>query len=317
MKENNPIYDYYNAIKSGEILVSKKIYQALDMIMKVLDDENEWTFDFDLYEKSVDFVEQFCRHSKGVFANKPIILELWQKAIMATIFGIVNKYTKLRKYHEALVVVARKNGKSTWASAIANYMLVGDGENGSEVYAVAVKREQAEIVFNESMKMRNKSPMLLKHVYKNKTALEFRRTESIYKPLASEVKSGDGLNGHCYIMDEVHAWRKQELYNLCKGSLGSRLQPLLFLISTAGTVRESVFDSQYSYAERVLNGKINVDNYIAFIFELDDPEEWLDPEMFEKANPNLGVSIKKKWLIDYMEKAKSSPSEVVTFKTIL
>ena len=311
----NPIYEYREAIRSGEILASKKIIKALDLIVKVLETENDWIFDNMAYQCALEFVETFCMHSKGKFARQPLILELWQRAIMATVFGIVHQETGLRKYREVLIVVARKNGKSTWASAIANYMLVGDGEDGAEVYAVAVKRDQADIVFSESKKMRDKSPDLRFEIAKTKYAMEHRPTESIYKPLSSETKSLDGLNGHCYIMDEVHAWTKQDLYDLCKGSLGSREQPLLFMISTAGTTRESVFDGQYRYAEQILEGKIEVDDFIPFIYELDEPDEWLDPEMFEKANPNLGVSIQRKYLIDYMNKAKASPTELTTFKT--
>ena len=129
---------------------------------------------------------------------------------MAAIFGIVDKETGYRKHNEVLVVVARKNGKSTWASAIALYMLVGDGEQGAEVYATAVKRDQAKIVFDESKRMRDKSPVLHSNVYKSKFALEYRATESKYEPLASETKSLDGLNGHLYVMDEIHAWTKQD-----------------------------------------------------------------------------------------------------------
>jgi phage terminase large subunit-like protein len=315
IKKDNPIVEYTQLVEQGDILVSKKIKKALGIINQVLEEDNEWVFDWELYDKSRAFIEDFCKHSKGKWARQPIVLSLWQKFIQAVIFGIVHSDTLLRKYREVLIVVARKNGKSTWASAIANYMLVGDGEHGADIYAVAVKRDQAKIVFDESKKMRDKSPILEKHIYKSKVALEFRATESKYEPLASETKSLDGLNGHCYIMDEVHAWTKQDLYDLCKGSLGAREQPLLFMISTAGTTRESVFDHQYAYAEQVLDGKVIDEIFMAFIFELDDPKEWTQPEMLEKANPNIDISVSRKYLVDYMNKAMVSPTEEVTYKT--
>lgn len=311
----NPIYKYWSRIESGKILTSVKIKQQLKMLIHVIEEDNDWEYDHDKYLKVIDFIQSFCKHSKGEFAGKPFRLELWQKAIMAATFGIVHKKTGFRKHNELLVVVARKNGKSTWASAVALYMLVGDGENGAEVYATAVKKEQADIVFKESQRMRDKSPVLLSNTYKNKTELEFRSTDSIYKSLASETKSLDGLNGHCYIMDEIHAWTKQDLYDVCRGSLGARRQPLIFKISTAGTTRESVFDSQYEYASAVLNGKIKDPDCLQFIYELDKREEWLLPKMYEKANPNIGVSVSREWLVKYMEKAKASPTEETTFLT--
>lgn len=311
----NPIYDYKQRIVNGEILVSQKIIKQINLLIEMLEDDNEFIFDYNSYLKSVEFIQTFCKHSKGEFAGKPVILELWQLVIHAATFGIINKDTGYRKHNEVFVLVARKNGKSTWASAIALFMLIGDGESGADVYATAVKMDQAKIVFEESYKMANKSKLLTKYLNVNKVEISFPSTESIYKPLASDTKSLDGLNGHCYIMDEIHAWRKQDLYDLCKGSLGARRQPLMFKITTAGTIRQSVFDSQYEYAEKVLEGKIEDTHTLAFMYELDSDDEIFQPEMFEKANPNMDVSVSKQYLVDYMNKAKNSNADLSTFKT--
>src|SRR5690606_1087108 len=162
--DNNPIIEYYNKIKSGEIVVAKKIERVYRHIIEdiILNPDSEWEYDEEKANHAIEFIERFTKHSKGSMAGKSFLLELWQKALVATIFGIVHKVDRTRKYQEVVLIVARKNGKSTLAAAIGLYLLLADGELGPEIYAVATKKDQAKIIWLEAKRMAQKSPVLAK-----------------------------------------------------------------------------------------------------------------------------------------------------------
>jgi phage terminase large subunit-like protein len=304
----NWVLAYADAIASGEIITSKKVatfYAA--RAAEIRNPQGRWVFDEELGRDPIDFAEDFCRQSKGEWTRQPIKLDLWEKAFVQALFGFVDVETRERRYNEALLLVARKNGKSTLLSAIALYMLVGDGEGGAEVYSVATKLDQAKIVFRESVKMVKQSPDLSRHVRKTKTELSFAATFSLFAPLASDSKSMDGLNSHCVIIDELHAIKDRNLYDVMKKSTSARRQPLMIAITTAGTVRECIYDDQYDYASRVIEGEVEDDRFMAVLYELDDREEWTNPAMWIKANPGLGTIKRLSYLTEMVQKAKQDP----------
>ena len=302
------IEEYYNKIVSGEIVACKRIKQVYK---KLVDDihnpKDNWIFDIELAEKPIIFIETFCKQAQGKMGTA-LQLELFQKAKLQAIFGFVDKETRLRKYQEVLTIEGRKNGKTTELAAVNLFMEIGDGEGAAECYCVATKLDQAQKCFMEIHNMVKQSPLLSKHIRKRKSDLYFAPTMSFIKALASNSNGLDGLNAHMVTIDELAAIKNRDLYDLMKQSTSSREQPLLFCITTNGFVRESIFDAQYEYACRVLDGKINDERFLPFIYELDDKSEWDQEECWIKANPGLGTIKKVETLRSYVEKAKADPS---------
>jgi len=312
----NYILEYWNKIQSGEIVACKRLKQQFQKLVEELENPRvTWVFDLEKANQPIEFIEQFCKHSKGKWAGKPIKLELFQKAIIQAIYGFVHKETGLRRCREVFILLGRKNGKTTMLSALGLYMLVGDGEGGAEVFSIATKRDQARLVFTEACNMVSQSPALRKHLKKRKTDLYFPVTFSKFEPLASESNSLDGLNSHCVIMDELHAIKDRNLYDVMKQSMTAREQPILFMITTAGFVRECIFDDIYSYACKVLDGLIEDERFLAFIYELDDRSEWTDFRAWEKANPGLGTIKNYEELAAFVERAKNDPKFLPTVLT--
>jgi phage terminase large subunit-like protein len=235
---------------------------------------------------------------------------MFQKAFIAALFGVVHKKTGLRQFRETLFLIARKNGKSTMLSAIALYMLVADGEGGAEIYSVATKKDQARIVFNEAVNMVRQSPALSKHLKKRKNDIYFPLTFSKMEALASDSNSLDGLNSHCVIIDELHAIKDRNLYEVMKQSMSARRQPLLVMITTSGTVRECIYYDMYSYAVKIADGLVQDDQFLPILYELDDRSEWTDWKIWGKANPALGTIKKLEDLTAKVERAKNSPSDL-------
>jgi phage terminase large subunit-like protein len=312
----NYIQEYWQQIQSGQVVACKRLTQQYKKLIDELKHPRDpWVFDIDKANQPIEFIERFCKHSKGKWIGKPVKLELFQKAKIQAVYGFVHKDTGLRRCREVLTCVGRKNGKSTEKAATGNYMLVGDGEGGSEVYSVATKRDQARIVFSEAVNMISQSPALSKHVKKRKSDLYFPVTFSKFEPLASDSNSLDGLNTHNCIMDELHAIKNRNLYDVMKQSMAAREQPLLDMITTAGFVRECIFDDIYDYACKVLDGTVEDDRFLAFIYELDDRSEWTDFRMWEKANPGLGTIKSYEELAANVERAKHDPNFLPTVLT--
>lgn len=282
------------------------------------EEEHKYIFDLEKANKPIEFIEKYCKHSKGrKFAGKSVILELWQKAFVQSIFGFVDEDTGLRKYTKAALFIGRKNGKSTLAAAIGLYMLCADGEGGAECYSVAVKKDQAKIVWEEAKNMVKKSPELRKFIRTLVTGIYFDATSSIFKALASADDSLDGLNGHYFSGDEIHAWKIKNLLDVLYDSMAAREQPLFLETSTMGTVRESVFDDEYEYFSNVLLGYEGLDGgivdetVIPFIYELDNSNEWQNEKNWFKANPGLGTIKTYKFIRDKVLKAKNSPKDLI------
>ena len=312
----NCIRDYWSKIQSGEIVVCKRLIQQYQKLIDELDSPRDpWVFDLEKANQPIEFIERFCKQSKGKWIGKPLRLELFQKAKIQAVYGFVHKDTGLRRCREVFTLVARKNGKSTEKAATGLYMLIGDGEGGSEVYSLATKKDQARIVFTEAVNMVVQSPALSKHIKKRKTDLYFPVTFSKFEPLASDSNSLDGLNVHNGIMDELHAIKDRNLYDVIKQSTAARDQWLLDMITTSGFVRECIFDSIYGYACNVLDGIVDDDRFLVFIYELDDRSEWTDFRMWEKANPGLGIIKDFAELAANVERAKNDPDFLPTVLT--
>lgn len=312
----NPILEYWKRISEKKVVVSAKvraIYKKL--VFDLTDTTTEYEYSQERAMHAINFVELYCKHSKGAWSGKPVILELWQKAAIAAAFGFIHKIDETRKYREILLVVGRKNGKSTLASAIGLYLMMADAEPGAEVFAVATKYDQAKIIWAEAKKMVKKSEVLNKRIRSLVAELVSDWNESFFKPLGSDSDSLDGLNVHGAMMDEIHAWKDKNLYDVIVDGCSAREQPMIFIITTAGTVRESVYDLKYEEAELVINGLFDKngykdDHFLPIIYELDKRSEWTNKKNWQKANPGLGTIKKIDQLETKVNKAKSNPKLV-------
>lgn len=316
----NPILQYHTEIEAGEIKAPQKIKAVINHLVRIIegDDEN-YHYDAKKGNKAIEFFENFLKHSKGKMAGKPFLLELWQKCIVAATFGIVHRETDLRKYRELLLIVARKNGKSTLAAGIGLYGLVADGESGAEIYSAATKKDQAKIIWDEARRMVNKSPVMTKFLKTTVSEIRFSLEESTFRALASDSNTLDGLNVHFSLIDELHAIEDVNLYDVIIDGMSAREQPLSIITTTAGTVRNGIYDLKYEEAARVIQSydsdKPFQDTLLPFVYELDDRKEWIDVEQWVKANPALGTVKKTDELARKVAKAKDNPYLVVNLLT--
>ncbi|RIN74462.1 terminase large subunit [Staphylococcus simulans] len=286
----NYIEEYYRQIKSGDIVASKRITKQYEKLIDDMYNHPQYIYDHAKAERPIKFIETFCRHSKGELAGKPLILDLFQKAYISALFGFVDKETGKRRYTESFFYVARKNGKTTMLSAIALYMMIADGESGAEVYSVASKRDQANILFDQAHEMIKQSPDLSRNIRKRKSDLYFSHNFSKMQSLGKNSNSLDGLNAHLVVIDELHSIQDRNLYEVMKQSQSARTQPLLIMITTAGTHRGTIFDDLYEYACNVVDGNFKDDNFLPIMYELDKKSEYKNPECWQKANPSLNIS---------------------------
>ncbi len=315
------IREYYRQIEAGEAVVSDKVRRVYKELVRLLDDDSgEWTFDERRAQHPITFIEKYCKHSKGKLGGRPFVLELWQKALVSALFGFVSRDDGTRKYRELILMVARKNGKSALGSAIALYMLMADGENGPEVVSAATKRDQAKIIWLESKRMVRKSPVLSRRCRCLVGEIDCDANDGVFKPLSSESGTLDGLNVHCSLIDELHAIEDTNLYDVIVDGMSAREQPLSIIVTTAGTVRESIFDRKYEEAELIIKGYDDPAGYkddrvLPIIYELDARSEWTDEHCWAKANPGLGSIKELRTLAEKVERAKKNPRLVKNLVT--
>lgn len=293
---------------AGEIIAGKWVKKACQRHLDDLESGHErgLKWDKEAGQHAVDFFG-YLRHSKGKeWGGKRFDLSPWQVFIVASVFGWKRSDGR-RRFRTIYVEIPRKNGKSTLAAGIALYLLVGDGEPGAEVYAVATKKDQARIVFHESKRMVKASKHLARRLEVFKDSISWHRANAKYEPLGSEEDSLDGLNPSGLIADEVHAWKNRGLFDVLDTALGARSEPVFLLITTAGSDRESVCYEQRRFGEQVLDGLIadeSGDAFFAYIACPDDGVEWDSPEAIAQANPNLGVSVQLEYLVRKFAEAK-------------
>lgn len=304
---NNYILEYWEEIRSGRVVVSDKVRNIYSHLVDSIENPKApYIFDVKRATKPIRFIETFCKHSKGEWAGKPVKLELFQKAYISALFGFIDETTGYRQYTESFFMVARKNGKSTMLAGIALYLLVADQEPGAELYTVATKKDQAKLIFDEVLHMVQQSPQLGDILKKRKSDLYFPDAMAKMQALGKNSDTLDGLNAHGVIIDELHGVKDRNLYEVMKQSQSARRQPLLIMITTAGTVRECIFDDIYAYAENVLNGTYKDDHFLPVVYELDKRSEWRNAKNWPKANPGLGTIKKLSDLQAKVERARQS-----------
>ena len=308
----NYVREYWRKIESGEIVTSRRVKAVYGRLMEEMDSpaaDSPYYFDEETGERPIIFIERFCKQSQGTL-GAPLRLELFQKAFIQTLFGWLLKSTGYRRFRETLFLVGRKNGKSTLLAALALYMLVADYEGAAEIYSVATKKDQARKTLTEAVNMVKQSPELRAIIKKRRNDVYFPATASTFEALASDSNTLDGLNSHAVIIDELHAIRDRNLYEVMKQSTSSRRQPLVIMITTSGTVRESVFDNLYGLACDIADGKVTEDTFLPVLYELDARAEWTDPQAWIKANPGLGTIKQYATLAAFVERAKKNPEDL-------
>lgn len=310
----NYIQEYHHRIQTGEIVVGRWIRLLYDKITAGLRD-GLFFFDDRKASKAIRFIENFCHHCEG--RSDLIRLELWQKATISVIFGIVDE-NGLRIFREVFLVMGRKNGKSLLASAIIAYVKYLDGEYGAKIYCLAPKLEQAAIVYDNFHKMVMAEPELAELVQKRRSDIYMETTNSVTKPLAFNAKKSDGFNPHLVVCDEIASWPAEQglkQYEVMKSALGARKQPLILSISTAGYVNDGPYDELLMRSTAVLLGSSEERRLCPILYMIDDVKKWDDIEELKKANPNMGVSVSPDFFLEEIAVARNSLSKRAEFLT--
>lgn len=312
--------EYLKAIHNGEEIVSQKVKMVYEREVEWMDNPPEdfpFYFDEEVGQRPIDFIEKFCKHSKSSFARKPVKLELFQKAKIQLIFGWLEKDSGFRRITEVVDIRGRKCGKSTETAAVEWYMLLADGEEGAEIYCCANKLDQAKLVFNEAVNMRSQSDALKLVTKKRQSDIYCPATFGSMKALAADSKTMDGLNASFFDLDECHEAKTSKIYDVMKQSQSARNQPLAWIISTNGFVREGFFDDLYAKCASVANWEEGHHNYrlLPLIYELDSRNEYTNPKCWNKANPGLGKIKSLKTLAENVEEGKRNPKFLPTLLT--
>ena len=312
---NNYILEYYEAIQDGSVIVGDWVKKVYQYIIDRLD--KEFYFNSKKANSAILFIENFCRHHEGALAPQLIKLELWEKAFVSCIFGIVDKDGN-RQFREVFLIIGRKNGKTLLASAIALYCLYLDGEYGARIYFSAPKLQQANLCFDAFFQMIKKEPELDNITQKRRTDVYVESTNSTAQALAFSVKKSDGLNISMCVADEIASWQGDgglKFYEVIKSSFGARKQPLLLAMSTSGYVNDSIYDELMKRATRLLLGESKETRLLPLLYMIDDIEKWNDVEELKKSNPNLDVSVTTDYLKEEIAIAEGSLSKKAEFMT--
>lgn len=313
---DNYIWAYYQQIKNGEVIVGRWISAWYEHIVTGVE-AGQFDYNGKKAALAVTFIERFCRHHEGAKAPQLLKLELWQKALVSVLFGIVDKQG-LRQFRETIIIMGRKNGKTLLAAAISAYMAFLDGEYGGRIYYAAPKLEQANLCYNAFYQMALKDPTLSARTQKRRSDIYIENSNTTIKPLAFSAKKSDGLNISLCVADEISSWSGDQglkFYEVLKSSFGARRQPLLLSISTAGYLNDGVYDELIKRATAVLNGTSKETRLAPFLYMIDDPDKWNDINELRKANPNLGVSVTVDYMLDEIAIAEGSLSKRAEFLT--
>lgn len=305
---------YYQAIQDGSVTVGKWIKLFYEYLIRGLH-EQRFTFDAKKANRAIKFIETFCHHCEG--REDLLKLELWQKAIVSVIFGVLDRDGN-RQFREVVVIVARKNGKSLFAAAIMAYCVFLDGEYGAKVFCVAPKLDQADLVYSAFWQTIAKEPELAALIKRRKSDYYVESTNSSVKKLAFNAKKADGFNPHLTVCDEIASWPGDnglKQYEVMKSALGARRQPLILSISTSGYVNEGIYDELIKRSTRFLLGDSKESRLAPFLYMIDDPARWNDINELRKSNPNLGVSVSVDYLLEEIAVAEGSLSKRAEFLT--
>ncbi len=313
---SNAILEYYQQITDGTITVGRWIKKLYTLIVKRLED-GTYTFSAKKATAAIRFIEAFCRHHEGALAPQHIKLELWQKALVSLIFGILDKDGN-RQFREIFLVIARKNGKTLLAAAIANYCTFLDGEYGGRIYFAAPKLEQANLCFEAYHQMIEQEPELNAMAQKRRTDIYVKEWNTTAKPLAFSAKKSDGLNVSLGVADEIASWQGDaglKFYEVLKSSMGARKQPILLAMSSAGYANDGIYDELFKRATRFLTGDSREARLLPVLYIIDDAERWADINELVKSNPNLGVSVSVDYMLEEIAVAEGSLSKKAEFLT--
>ncbi len=314
--KQNYIYEYYQQIQDGRQTVGVWIRLVYEMIIKGLE-QKLFYFDQKKANHAIRFIENFCHHSKGRLAPGLLTLELWELAMISCIFGIMD-WDGRRQFREVFILVGRKCGKSLLAAGIAEYMAYADREYGADVYFLAPKIDQTEIVYNAFWRSVELEPDLRRATKKRKSDLYIAETNTTIKKIAFSAQKSDGFNPHCTINDEIAAWKGDaglKQYEVMTSALGSRLQPLTVSITTANYINDGIFDELFKRSTRVLKGDGREMRLLPFLYMIDDVEKWYSLDELQKSLPNLGVSVSVDYMLEEIAKAEGSLSKKIEFLT--
>ena len=312
----NYILQYYQKIQDGSIVAGEWVRLAYEYIVHGLE-KKIFFYDQKKADRAVVFIESFCHHAEGELAPQLLRLELWQKAFISVVFGILDKDGQ-RQFREIFLVVGRKNGKSLMLSAIGEYCAFADGEYGGRLYFTAPKMEQAGQCFDAFVETVKKEPVLVKRAKKRRTDVYIEQTNTTIKPLAFSAKKSDGLNVSLGVCDEIASWPSSgglRFYEVLKSSQGARKQPLLISISSSGYENEGPYDELFKRATRLLKGDSRESRFFPLMYTIDDVSKWDDINEWQKSNPNLGVSVTADYLLEELAIAEGSLSKKAEFIT--
>lgn len=312
---DNWIFKYHEAIQKKEVIVGVWVRLCFEILTTGLLN-GEWEFNEKKANKAIKFIENFCHHSEG--RSDLLHLELWQKAIVSAIFGIMDKTTGYRQFREVFIIVARKNGKTLFAAAIAAYMTYVDGEYGAKVYFLAPKLDQADLVYDAFYQIVQSDDELDSITKKRRSDIYIKAFNTSVKKIAFNSKKSDGFNPQLVVNDEMEAWPGDQglkQYEVMTSALGARKQPLIISIATAGYENDGIFDELFKRATAFLKGNSREKRLLPFIYMVDDIEKWDSIEELKKSNPNLGVSVSAEYYLEQIEIARNSISKKVEFMT--
>lgn len=312
---DNWIFKYHEAIQKKEVIVGVWVRLCFEILTTGLLN-GEWEFNEKKANKAIKFIENFCHHSEG--RSDLLHLELWQKAIVSAIFGVMDKTTGYRQFREVFIIVARKNGKTLFAAAIAAYMTYIDGEYGAKVYFLAPKLDQADLVYDAFYQIVQSDDELDSITKKRRSDIYIKAFNTSVKKIAFNSKKSDGFNPQLVVNDEMEAWPGDQglkQYEVMTSALGARKQPLIISIATAGYVNDGIFDELFKRATAFLKGNSREKRLLPFIYMIDDIEKWDSIEELKKSNPNLDVSVSAEYYLEQIEIARNSISKKVEFMT--
>lgn len=309
----NYLLEYYRQVSEGHILVGDELRKQLDVLLREIENPR-YEFDEVPGKLRIDFIETFCKHTKSPFNGKPFILELWEKAIIQTAYGFKIRETGLRRFNEVILLIARKNGKTTFIAGIdlAEFFL---SRGGVDIVCASNTSEQANILFEEINNMREQSPVLSneKRSKKNIFFIYSPKTKNKIKKLSAQSRNKDGYNIEVGCIDEVHEMTDSKVYDAIKQSQSTKKEPLIFIITTEGTTVGGFLDSKLEYCRKMLKGEITDERVLPWLYTQDNTQEiYDDPRNWQKSNPSIGVVKLSSYLDDVMNKAKNEHSTRVT-----
>ena len=336
ISQDNWIYSYYQKVKDGSITVGRYIRMILEILVRGLE-EKRFFYDQKKANAAIEWIEEHAFHTEGKLAPQPLKLELWEKAFVASLFGVVDK-NGLRQFREAVLIIGRKNGKSLLAAAIAKYMWWVDGGFGAKIYNIAPKLDQADIIYNNIWQMTLLDPEYQrKKEYYSELDAQHRKvhddsdlpkhrmtdlyilaTNSTVKKIAFSAKKSDGFNPSLCVCDEIAAWEGDsglKQYEVMKSGMGAREEGILLSCTTAGYISDGIYDEIFKRSTRFLLGNSKETKLLPFLYVIDDVDKWNDINELRKSNPNLGVSVSVDFMLEEIAIAEGSLSKRNEFLT--